>query len=59
MRLYVHMNKVASTFQLPSTKVTKYKLCGTMSLITATPFITITLACLVPLFMITGDISQL
>lgn len=53
------MNKVASTFQLPSTKVTKYKLCGTMSLITATPFITITLACLVPLFMITGDISQL
>jgi hypothetical protein len=38
------INKVASTFQLPpSTKVTRYKLCGTMSLITDMPLITITL----------------
>jgi len=37
------MNKVASTFQFsPSTKGTRYKLCGTMSLITDMPLITVT-----------------
>jgi hypothetical protein len=34
------MKKVGSTFQIPpSTKVTRYKLCGTMSLITDLPLI--------------------
>jgi len=37
------MNKVASTFQFPSsTKGTRYKLCGTMSQITDMPLITVT-----------------